>query len=912
MNFFLRFFWGILLCLFIPAGLFAGITGKIAGFVRDAADGEPLIGANVLIEGTTQGASADIEGYFFIVNVSPGTYTLIASYIGYTSQKQIKVKVRTDLTTELNFKLQPTTMELQEVQVVAKRAPVVMDRTFASSTIDANEIEALPITNINEVIEIQAGVVDGHFRGGRKGEVIYLVDGVSVTDVYDGELGTEVNTSAIQELQVISGTFNAEYGQAMSGVVNIVTREGGNSYHGRIASYTGDYLSSHDDIFMHIDDVSPAAIQDYELSLSGPVPQVDDVTFFINGRYSYDDGWLYGQQRWASEHSVYRDDELGEVFFIEFGDDEIVSMNRDERIYGQSKITWRLTPKMKLNFTSIYSDRNYKDYDHWWKFVPKGDYKRFRKGRTQILHFNHVLSSRVFYNLNIANNFLSYRHYVYKDIFDSRYVHPDYSEHPTWALNLSGTKLQHFYRFTDSYEVNGDLSYQATKIHFLRAGFEFNRHEIFFDDITLDSKEDKYDIASTWENPKPYIFNPTIPLTLEPEHDRCRYYPIEAAIYVQDKIELPALIVNIGMRMDYFDANAKILRFPNDPDPYDPRSTGLDLSLEERLAIWYKDTKPDIQISPRVGIAYPISDRGVMHFAYGYFFQRPTYESLYTNPEFEMGRERKYVVFGNPDLNPEKTVTYEFGLQQEIAANLSAQVDIFARDIRNLTSTDKIVDIQGGDNYTPYVNRDFGQIRGITLSLDKLYANNFSAFVDYTFQIAQGNASDRQAANQAERAGREPEKKLVPLNWDRRHTLNAILNYSVPNDWGFSIIGKLGSGLPYTTESVQLGEAGGSRLLRGFENDGRKPGFWNVDLTAYKSIPLHREGLKLTLEAKILNLFDTKNENDVYRDTGRATYSQQQQNAHHIPEINTPEEYWTRPDWYSRPRQVRAGLSFEF
>ncbi|MBM3325152.1 MAG: TonB-dependent receptor, partial [Calditrichaeota bacterium] len=341
-----------------------------------------------------------------------------------------------------------------------------------------------------------------------------------------------------------------------------------------------------------------------------------------------------------------------------------------------------------------------------------------------------------------------------------------------------------------------------------------------------------------------------------------------------------------------------------DPNPYDPISPDArGQTLEERLSYWFRDVNPKVQISPRVGIAYPISDRGVLHFAYGHFFQRPRYEHLYTNPEFELD-SRTETLFGNADLNPERTVTYEFGLQQEIVQDLAVQVDIFARDIRDLTSTDKIVALQGGYKYYQYVNRDFGQVRGITLSLDKRYANNYSVFVDYTYQVAEGNASDPQAAYNASKGNREPEKELVPLNWDRRHTLNATLNYSIANHWGFSVIGKLGSGLPYTPEY--------QGIRTSFENDGRKPSYWAVDLTAFKSFPLKWRGTKLTLETSIRNLFDTKNENDVYKDTGRATYSQEQLLAYEVAQINTLNEYWTRPDWYAQPRQVRVGLSFEF
>ncbi len=904
MNSFFRIFLTVQILAIFSVQLFGGTTGKIAGFIKDAVSGDPLIGANVQVEGTSLGASADVDGYFFIINIPPGTYTVTASYIGYAPYGQTEVRVQADHTTELKFSLQSTTMEIQEVRVVAERAPVQMDRTFASSTVEASDMAVMPITNINQVIEIQAGVVDGHFRGGRSGEVTYRVDGVSVTDAYDGSFGTEVNNSAIQELQVISGTFNAEYGQAMSGVVNIVTREGADSYHGKISAYGGDYVSNHKNIFFHINDVSPSAIQDYEFSLSGPVPYTKTLSFFANGRRNYDDGWLYGQERWALEHPIAITDS-GPMALLSAGDEKIVPMNFDKRLYGEGKLTWRATPKVKLGYTSIYYDRNYKDYDHFWRFVPEGDFYRYHKGRTQILQLNHVLASNLFYNVNVSDNFTSYRHYLYKDPFDPRYVNPLYQDvNPSWTLKIGGTKLQHFYRFTDSRELSGDLSWQATKLHYLKMGFEAKQHEVFYEDITPVYYGDPFDPTSAPDNPKPLLFYPSIPPLTDPAHDRYDHFPVEAAVYAQDKIEMSQLIVNIGIRFDYFDPDGKILSNPDDPNPYDPIGlVARAQTLEERLSYWFKDVKPKFQVSPRVGIAYPISDRGVLHFAYGHFFQRPRFEYLYTNPEFELD-SRTETLFGNADLNPEKTVSYEFGLQQEIVQDLAIQVDIFARDIRDLTSTDKMVALQGGYKYYQYVNRDFGQVRGITLSLDKRYANNFSLFVDYTYQVAKGNASDPQAAYNASKGNREPEKELVPLNWDRRHTLNATLNYSIANNWGFSLIGKLGSGLPYTPEY--------QGIRTSFENDGRKPAYWDADLTAFKSFPLGWHGTKLTLETSILNLFDTKNENDVYKDTGRATYSQEELLAYEVAQINTLREYWTRPDWYAQPRQVRVGLSFEF
>jgi outer membrane receptor for ferrienterochelin and colicin len=254
----------------------------------------------------------------------------------------------------------------------------------------------------------------------------------------------------------------------------------------------------------------------------------------------------------------------------------------------------------------------------------------------------------------------------------------------------------------------------------------------------------------------------------------------------------------------------------------------------------------------------------------------------------------------------EKTVTYEFGLQQGLTEDLSLDINMFYRDIRDLVSTDTIIaTYEAGTMYTQYTNRDFGTVRGITLSLDKRYSQNFSASLDYTYQIAMGNASDPQDAYNASKGDIEPLKQMVPLDWDRRHTLNLNANYMVPGDYGVSFIGTLGSGLPYTTEEDQIQMT--------IENDGRKPMYYNMDMSAFKDIRIDKSGRrKLTLNLTIKNLFDTLNENNVYRDTGRATYTELPNVVLEIPEINTFDEFFTRPDYYSRPREVRFGVVFQF
>ena len=245
----------ILYLTFLPIIAFGGTTGKIDGTITDAATGEALPGVNVVLDGTTMGAATDLNGYYFVLNVSPGTYSLKVLMIGYQVQTIQNVKVSVDMTTNIDLKLSETVLDAgTEVTIVAERPIVQKDMTSSLSAVGADEIESMPVQEVADILELQAGLVrDGvggiHVRGGRTGEVAYWVDGIAATDNYAGDLGIEVENSSVQELQVISGTFNAEYGQAMSAIVNIVTKEGGPQYTGEISGYVGDYASFDDDNF---------------------------------------------------------------------------------------------------------------------------------------------------------------------------------------------------------------------------------------------------------------------------------------------------------------------------------------------------------------------------------------------------------------------------------------------------------------------------------------------------------------------------------------------------------------------------------------------------------------------------------------------------------------------------------------
>ena len=317
----------------------AGTKGKVAGRITDALTGEALPFVNVIIMGTNLGAATDIDGYYSILNISPGLYTIKASAIGYNNVSVENVSVSIDLTTTLNFQLNSESVELgEEVIVIATKPLIREDLTSSTSIVGDDVISQLPVTDIKDVLQLQAGVVvsgnDIHIRGGRSNQVVYQIDGVPVTDVYDGSVLVNVNQNAVQEMQVISGAFNAEYGQAQSGVVNLVTKDGNNDFKFNFQTFVGDYVSDRTDIYDNIDNYNPVAIRNFEGSLSGPIIQ-DDLFFYVNGRYYFNSGSLYGTRTHLITDRAFENPITQEYTFVK-NEERAAYLPSEMQQYGES------------------------------------------------------------------------------------------------------------------------------------------------------------------------------------------------------------------------------------------------------------------------------------------------------------------------------------------------------------------------------------------------------------------------------------------------------------------------------------------------------------------------------------------------------------------------------------------------
>jgi outer membrane receptor protein involved in Fe transport len=877
----------------------AGTTGKISGKIADAQTKEPLPSVNVVVVGSQLGGASDIDGEYFILNIPPGTYQVKASAVGYSPVVIGNVRVTADQTTRVLITLQPQSVELGEVVVAATRPIVQKDLTSTVASVGSDQIAKLPLEDVAAVVNLQAGVVEGHFRGGRSGEVKYLVDGVSVNDVFSGESSMEAELNSIAEIQVLSGTFNAEYGEALSGVVNQITKVAADHYTGEISAYTGGYFSGRSSLFPHIDRVDPSSLYNFQGSLSGPIIG-NTLKFFASGKYLYDAGYIYGKRVFnPRDSSNFSANDPAQWYIGATGDGAYVPMNDSKRYTVQGKLSVDLGGAKDLSINGMFQNHDYRIYDHQFRLDPNGDYTYHQKGYLGSASYTAVFSDAAFLDVSGSYFRTEYKQYVFPNptgpgdlVIDPGYVDPTVMQQAgANAFLTGGTQNWHFNHTSTTWTGKADLTAQVSTVHQFKAGAEVRLNHLQYTDYQI--------IVSAATNEVP-----TMPQPGAFDYNVYDNHPYQLALYAQDKIELDYLVVNVGVRWDYFQPDANVLLNADSIaalDNYNPSAFPPQ---------YFRKASVKQQVSPRIGISYPISDRGAVHLSYGHFFQIPAFDFLYKNPNERIALTGVYPDFvgntiGNADLQPQRTTMYEIGLQQQIGPELGITVTGYYKDIRNLLA----LQIHVKNNFAKfgeYINQDYGAVQGFTFSLEKRLTNGFGANLDYTFQTAKGDASDPNDAYNKVTASPpiDVNKELVPLAWDRRHSLNVTLTFGTPDDFIASVIGRAGSGLPYTP-SLQ-------NQRTGLENSDNMPGFYNFDLYMTKYLKLPGD-FRLSVFLKVYNLFDTANEINVFGDTGRAGYTlalTQQQPV--VRGDNTLAQYYTRPDFYSAPRQVILGAAFSF
>ncbi|MFZ2323412.1 MAG: TonB-dependent receptor [Ignavibacteriaceae bacterium] len=944
--------------LFIIAALFlttsnltySQSTGKIMGKVSDVSTDEGIPFANVLIEGTTIGAASDVEGNFVILNIPPGVYKVTASYIGYQKVTITDVSVNVGFTTTLDFKLSSGEVTLEAIVVQGERNPLIrQDLTNPTVAITSESLETLPVDNIADVIKLQAGVVtddDGgiHVRGGYGNEVAYTLNGLSLNDPYGNARAVGLASNAVQEASVSTGTFGAEFGNALSGVVNYVTKEGSDKYTFSMRAYGGDYLTSRTGLFSdklgssEIDVLNRGRV---EATLGGPIPITGSTRFFFSGIYENYKGTYYGYRLYNPTDSYLTPDNFkstderygdatGAYNFNPYdpnsnglptGDKQYVAMDPNQTLNLQFNISQKFGSLVKLKYEFVYDKAKSRSFDRNYLFNPDGVSWDNSRGVINTLDLTHTVSDKTFYTLKGSYSYNKAQSYLYEDPNDPRYLPSFYRKTiGNTTFYAGGTDNDIVKRSTETYSIKGDVVSQMFGVHEVKAGFEFRKHNVKRYGYTLDFY--KYQVIDGTPSITSLSINDVLydsaltvlrsgiisPSTYEKN-------PTQGSAYIQDKMELAkTLILNIGLRYEFFDAASDY--------NYD-FSKNITDSLSGYMNAYLKPAEVKHMFSPRFSVSYPITDRGVIRFSYGHFYQIGSLSSLYANDMRWVANVASIPTFGNANVNPQKSIQYEIGLQQQLTDDFKFDLTAYYKDVRDYIFTQTVY-TEKARQYQILTNLAYSNVRGVTLSFLKRRSPGgmFSATLDYTFQIAEGNRTEpEEDLFFSEASGKQTETYLVPLSFDRPHLINGTIALTDPNSWTLGIIYNIQAGTPYTPALPTS-----LSTITYEQNSSFKSMQWEVDLKFEKYFSFGPFDYSVFIH--INNLFDTENDRYVYASSGKALSNVEQElNANQFNDLRTrinrgdsgmidvnylDQYYSLRPERVNRPREVRLGFSILF
>jgi YD repeat-containing protein len=974
----------IVLFVFISTALFAGTTGKIVGKVKST-DGKPLAYAAVVIEGIRMGATTDERGKFIIINVPPGKYSVLCNLMGYAPQKMENVNVQVDMTQTVNFKLKSVSQALDiKVEVVQKKEEMIKkDNTGSSQKINAESIEDVATDDISGLIAMKAGATqsaDGelHVRGGTASEVNYTVDGMSVSDPVDGGSALSVDTDAVAFMDVITGGLPAEFGNAQSGMVNIVTKSGGKDYAGKI-EMSSDHL---------IGDGRNS--DEIKFNLGGPLLGYavaglrEKLTFFLNGGAKWSDG---------KYRDYYVSDPVKELKYLanpeQFDEydpyesrDELVLFDLGSRNFNtyqlNLKTQYQIDPKKKITF-SVRGSRDLSDaYAHSWKYALENYYTQESNMRQYVAAYDQLIGSSLSLNVKASyfvkelvsgpkglefDDFYSLNPYFTAeaeaeaiDAFLTNGVNADdrtfglntldYDNdrvldrnQVNWEYNISGeidpysvsdlgfTSPGSYYNEfvddkTETYSFRTDVLSQLNEIHEIKTGFEMIHYTIQKNQITgpadiVDTRYASY--VQDYLTPEAEFVNA--------EGDTLYYYtaadrlkairvaagitdgyeakPWQFAYYLQDKMEWEGMIVNAGIRFDFW-------------------YLGKDYQVKDeagnfRTRTFDEDDRLKVNVSPRIGFSYPISERDVLRFSYNYQNQLPAMKYIFTSKTVDDALVANNVQVGNPNLDPQLTITYEVGLQHQISDIYVMDVAAYYKNTYNYVSQEELHHpIEEQQTYSQFISEDYGSAQGIDMNISRALSNFISGSVSYSLSWANGNFQSTDLIISED----DKDLREYPLDWDTRHTFSLNAEFRVGNDeewmvpftdvifpmddFAVNATYHFSSGSPYTAvneEDTPL-ERNGERMDTSSY----------TDLKIVKNIGFGSESkMKMKLYCTINNLFDQENQNYVYAKTGN-TYDDGNVNDHENTEtgVTNPESEKIRSLFLKNPAMVSSGRTVIF
>ena len=855
----------------------AGTVGKLTGLVLDAKK-QPLAGANVILVGVPLGAASGIDGRYTILNIPAGTYSVKVSLIGYNPTTIQNLAIPADRTTTQDVTLAETAIEMKEVVVSAKRPIVELGLTSNVATITRDQITTLPVQELSDIVQLQAGVVesngDPHFRGGRAGEVQYQVDGISVNNPFDNKSSVRLDRSVLEEVQVISGTFDAEYGQAMSGVVNSVLRRGTEKFTSSGEVYGGDYFYPGGSRPVDYER-RPGSLQNYQLTVSGPTP-LPRTVYLLSGRYGRTNSPYEGQKR-----LVVFDRTNPDTPVVRPAPVETEPIGYTHEWLGLGKLSFRLRPGMDLSYSAVLNGiETRRDGTNEWGFRYDLDGLPTQRTYSAVHGFEwtHTLDPKTFYRVSVRQNYFDYRDMVYDDANDPRYdldmTPPLTNPNILNGATLWGVTDNRFAQNTNALVFAGSISRQF-KSHSLKGGFDWEPTHVTFghpgwlqwDGNTLHFRR--------------YFDDPALGFPAP-----AMYKPVIGSAYVQDELEWNDLRLRAGLRFEYFNPKTLVPSDPKNPNndiPGAPEAPPVPATRKMTLA-------------PRIGVSYPVGPRSSLFFAYGHFYQMPQLSQMFANADYSLAGQiqassgKDYGTFGNPDVNPERTFQYQMGYKQQLSDFLGLDLTVFYKDIRGLLGSE-IITTYTDAQYKRLNNGDFGNVIGSTIVFDQRGPGIVSTSIDYTWQIAKGNSSDPYETAGRVDAGEDPRPRNQYFDWDQRHTLNVSVTLFRPGSFNVSGVFRAQSGQPYTPPSQFLIET----------NSGRKPNSFLMDLRSEKT--LGRVSRALTAFATVNNLFDTRFWNGfVFPNSGSPFYSSTG---------TVDRATLANPTRYFGPRRIVIGLRWE-
>ncbi len=769
--------------------LMAGTSGTLEGQVFDKESREPLVGVTVVIVGTAIGTATNLEGEFQITNIEAGTYDVRFSNVGYQTLLYKKVVIRPDIRTKISVEMLQSAVQLGEVEVTAERPLIEKDVTSTNYSIGSSQVDRLPVRNVQELVALFPSVTaEGNVRGGKSSEVVYMVDGLPLQDVVGGGAGGDLPKSSITEFSIQSGGFEAEYGNALSGVVNIITRRGGDTHSLVLRVEKDNWLAGGWNTQNNRE-------TEAELTLSGPI--------------------LPGRLHYFAANTLHLDDTR---WWQDM--DKFFSSPVSTDLSGLDKIDLIASPSVRLTAQAVYSLQHWRDYEFSWRFNLGGLPPRSRSSVRSTATLSHTLSDIVHYSFSLSHYYLRSKIGDDKNSIDlTPYQYDIFLEYVTSGSRAwwSDTKQQIF-------TAKSDWVIQPNQHNILKVGFEFNQYDIGSDVV-------KYDPQTTYFG-KILIDEPLLNYS-----SSYHYYPRSGSAYVQEKLEVEkdGAVVNLGFRWDFLDPRSErpVVEYVN-PDSaagqYQSQVTNfVRASLKQ-------------QLSPRMGLSFPVAWNMLVVMNYGHYFQFPLFDYLYSGINPQQLRSGVSVLVGNPDLKPERTHAWEIGLKYGLDERTLISATYFKKEfidqIDSKTFLPSKARLAGDYGFAEYVNNAFANAEGLEFVLSRNRDERLSGSISYSLMRTEGVSDYVNQGINLQQWGFPVLNQPYPLSWDQLHTLKVAVDAQLPLDILCNVVWMYNSGRPYTYFPTKDGFTPLDSTMAFIPNNARLPSNSVVNLKFSKKFTL--------------------------------------------------------------------------